>query len=163
MTPPDFNLTARPGRGWYPCRIIERENLLPPQYLSRTNKEEAKIISWRRKKRSVWIMPWIDWRPLNLFISPQSERSELGAFYFCPGVISGYCCVCESGYCCAWERGYCNCVCYMGVFKNVPNSRAVVVTLFDSDWLLCILMMLHYKRIVSSSYNHCHLHQWSVL
>ena len=50
------------------------------------------------------------------FISPQSERSELGAFYFCPGVLSGYCCVCESGYCCvcvsgyccAWERGYCN-------------------------------------------------------
>ena len=27
-------------------------------------------------------------------ISPQSERSELGAFYFCPGVLSGYCCVC---------------------------------------------------------------------
>ena len=24
-------------------------------------------------------------------ISPQSE---LGAFYFCPGVLSGYCCVC---------------------------------------------------------------------
>ena len=33
------------------------------------------------------------------FISPQSERSELGAFYFCPGVLSGYCFVCESGYC----------------------------------------------------------------
>jgi len=48
------------------------------------------------------------------FISPQSERSELGAFYFCPGVLSGYCCVCESGYCCVWERGYCNCVCYRG-------------------------------------------------
>ena len=56
-----------------------------------------------------------------------------------------------------------NCVCYMGVFKNVPNSRAVVVTLFDSDWLLCILMMLHYKSMVSSSYNRCQLHQWSVL
>ena len=28
-----------------------------------------------------------------VFISPQSERSELGAFYFCPGVLSGYCCV----------------------------------------------------------------------
>ena len=36
-------------------------------------------------------------------ISPQSE---LGAFYFCPGVLSGYCCVCESG--------YCNRVCYRG-------------------------------------------------
>ena len=28
-----------------------------------------------------------------VFISPQSERSKLGAFYFCPGVLSGYCCV----------------------------------------------------------------------
>ena len=39
-------------------------------------------------------------------ISPQSERSELGAFYFCPGVLSGYCCVCVcvSGYC----NGLCN-------------------------------------------------------
>ena len=27
-------------------------------------------------------------------ISPQSERSELGAFYFFQGVLSGYCCVC---------------------------------------------------------------------
>ena len=51
---------------------------------------------------------------MKWFISPQSERSELGAFYFCPGVLSGYCCVCESGYCCAWERGYCNWVCYRG-------------------------------------------------
>ena len=67
-----------------------------------------------------------------IIISPQSERSELGAFYFCPGVLSGYCCVCESGYCnwiwntninscmgvsgyCfVWERGYCNWVCYRG-------------------------------------------------
>ena len=33
------------------------------------------------------------------FISPQSEPSELVAFYLCPAVLSGYCCVCESGYC----------------------------------------------------------------
>ena len=32
-------------------------------------------------------------------ISPQSERSEQGAFYLCPGVVSGYCDACESGYC----------------------------------------------------------------
>ena len=31
-------------------------------------------------------------------ISPQSF-ARLGAFYFCPGVLSGYCCVCEGGYC----------------------------------------------------------------
>ena len=37
-------------------------------------------------------------------ISPQSERSELGAFYFCPGVLSGYCCMCVSGYCCVPKR-----------------------------------------------------------
>ena len=36
-----------------------------------------------------------------------------------------------------------------GVFRNVPNSRAVV-TLFDSDWLLLILMMFHYKSMVTS-------------
>ena len=42
----------------------------------------------------------------NAIISPQSERSELGAFYFCPGVLSGYCCV--------WEIGDCNWVCYRG-------------------------------------------------
>ena len=36
----------------------------------------------------------------DMFISPQSERSELGAFYFCPGALSGYCCV--------WERVYFN-------------------------------------------------------
>ena len=43
-------------------------------------------------------------------ISPQSERSERGAFYFCPGVPSGFCCVCVCviGYCCVWERGCCN-------------------------------------------------------
>ena len=35
---------------------------------------------------------------LCTFISPQSERSELGAFYLCPAVLSGVC-VCESGYC----------------------------------------------------------------
>ena len=40
------------------------------------------------------------------FISPQSERSELGAFYFCQGVLSGYCCVCVGG--------YCNGACYRG-------------------------------------------------
>ena len=32
-----------------------------------------------------------------VFISPQSERIELGAFYFCPGVLSGYCCACVWG------------------------------------------------------------------
>ena len=30
----------------------------------------------------------------RVFISPQSERSELGPFYCCPGALSGYCCVC---------------------------------------------------------------------
>ena len=37
---------------------------------------------------------------------------------------------------------YNNGVCYMGVFRKVANSRAVV-TLFDSNWLLLILMMFH--------------------
>ena len=41
---------------------------------------------------------WVQWSHFwrLLVISPQSE---LGAFYFCPGVLSGYCCVCECGYC----------------------------------------------------------------
>ena len=42
------------------------------------------------------------------FISPQSERSELGAFYFFQGVLSGYCCVCESGYYYVGKKGYCD-------------------------------------------------------
>ena len=47
-----------------------------------------------------------------------------------------------------------------GVFQNVPNSRAVV-TLFGGEWLLWILMVFHYKSMVSSSYNnYCYVHQW---
>ena len=38
---------------------------------------------------------WKEPHNVKLFISPQSE---LGAFYFCRGVPSGYCCVCECGY-----------------------------------------------------------------
>ena len=38
--------------------------------------------------------------------------------------------------------------CAIGVFKYVANSRAVV-TLYDSDWLLLILMMFHCKSMVS--------------
>ena len=49
-----------------------------------------------------------------IIISPQSERSELGAFYFCQGVLSGYCCVCESGYYHVKKKGYCNEVGYRG-------------------------------------------------
>ena len=48
------------------------------------------------------------------FISPQSERSELGTFYFCQGVLSGYCCVCERGYYHVKKKGYCNEVGYRG-------------------------------------------------
>ena len=55
-----------------------------------------------------------------------------------------------------------NRVCYMGVFRKVANSRAGV-TLFDSGWLLWIWMVFHYKSIVSQSYNHCPVHQWSWL
>ena len=51
---------------------------------------------------------------LSQFISPQSERSELGAFYFFQGVLSGYCCVCESGYYHVKKKGYCNEVGYRG-------------------------------------------------
>ena len=39
----------------------------------------------------------------------------------------------------------------------MPNSYAEV-TLFDGYWLLLILMMFHYKSMVSSSYNHCHIY-----
>ena len=104
---------------------------------------------------------------LGHFISPQSERSELGAFYFCQGVLSGYCCMCVSGYCCVWERKVtviklARGPLVEGVFKYVANSRAVV-TLFDSDRLLLILLVFHYKSMVSSSYNHCFVYQWSVL
>ena len=45
-----------------------------------------------------------------------------------------------------------NRVCYMGVFRNVPNSRAGV-TLFDSNWLLLILMIFHNKSMFTWSYN----------
>ena len=53
--------------------------------------------------------------------------------------------VCESGYYCAWEGG--NLSGLYGVFRNVPNSRAVV-TLFGGDWLLLILMMVSTQRDV---------------
>ena len=39
-----------------------------------------------------------------------------------------------------------------GVFRNVPNSRAVV-TLFGGEWLLWVLMMFHYKSVVSHHMN----------
>ena len=32
------------------------------------------------------------------------------------------------------------------------------VTLFDATGLLLILMIFHYKSMVSSHYNHCHFH-----
>ena len=41
------------------------------------------------------------------FISPQSERSELGAFLFLSRGSKWL-------LLCVWERGYCNWVCYMG-------------------------------------------------
>ena len=34
---------------------------------------------------------------------------------------------------------------------------------FGGCWLLLILMMFHYKSMVSWSYNHCHIHQWCLL
>ena len=69
----------------------------------------------------------------------------LGGFYFCQGVLSGYCCMCVSGYCCVWERGDLSEL--YGVFRNVANSRAVV-TLFGGDWLLLSLMMVSTQRDV---------------
>ena len=67
---------------------------------------------------------------LWVFIIPQSERSELGAFYFCPGVLSGYCCVWESSYCnWIWNTNIKWLLFNMGVIRNVPNSRAVVTLL----------------------------------
>ena len=43
-----------------------------------------------------------------------------------------------------------------GVFRKVANPYAGV-TLFNGDWLLLIFMMFHYKSMVSSSYNNCHV------
>ena len=68
--------------------------------------DAVRLLKWAHCALSQQVSP--SFKTPRSFISPQSERSELGAFYFCPGVLSGYCCVCESGYCCAWERGYCN-------------------------------------------------------
>ena len=64
----------------------------------------CRIISLRRKGQLSYLFIYsfiyiFIYLFIYLFISPQSERSKLGAFYFCPGVLSGYCFVCESGYC----------------------------------------------------------------
>ena len=48
--------------------------------------------------------------------------------------------------------------CAIGGRQEVANSGALV-TLFDSAWLLWILMMIHLKSMVSSSYNHCYVQQ----
>ena len=103
-----------------------------------------------------------------LFISPQSERSELGAFYFCPGVLSDYCCVCESG--------YCNWVCYRGSSEMCQIhtqwshfSRLMVTVDFDDcfstklwsvDHIIIVIYIngVCYRR--SSEMSQIHV-QWS--
>ena len=42
----------------------------------------------------------------------------------------------------------------------MPNLGAEV-TLLDASGLLLILIIFHYKSMVSTLYNHCHFHQLS--
>ena len=34
-----------------------------------------------------------------VLLAPKASEASKGAFYLCPGVVSGYCDACESGYC----------------------------------------------------------------
>ena len=46
-----------------------------------------------------------------------------------------------------------------GVFGKVANSRA---SCSGYSGLLLILMIFHYKSMVSLSYNHCYVHQFII-
>ena len=35
----------------------------------------------------------------QFLLAPKASEASWGLSYFCQGVLSGYCCVCESGYC----------------------------------------------------------------
>ena len=52
---------------------------------------------------------WCCGAPLEWFLysllAPKASEASKGAFYLCPGVVSGYCD--------AWARGYCACVHWM--------------------------------------------------
>ena len=54
---------------------------------------------------------------------------------------------------------YINGVCYMGVFRNVPNSRAVV-TLLEAVGYFWFWWWFQHKSMFSWSYNHCCIYQW---
>ena len=49
-------------------------------------------------------------------------------------------------------------VCAIGGLQKCPKFISSGHT-FGGCWLLLILMMFHYKSMVSSSYNHCPVYQ----
>ena len=51
-------------------------------------------------------------------------------------------------------------MCYRGCAEKWQIHVYAVVTLFDSDRFLWILMIYHYQSIVSWLYNHCHVDTW---
>ena len=88
-------------------------------------------------------------KQLFCVISPQSERSELGAFYFFQGfqVVTVVC-----------EKEVTVIECAIGGLQKSGKFGCTGDT-FQGCWLLWILMMVHLKSMVSSSYNHCYVQQ----
>ena len=81
--------------------------------------------------------------------APKASEASKGAFYLCTAVLSGYCCACGRGYCKYNHGPFHQLSSIWGVVGNVPNLGAEV-TLFDATGLLLILMIFHYKSMVSS-------------